>query len=39
VRDLEAVTALAAQHRLELVERVEMPANNQSLLFRRARTK
>ncbi len=35
VRDLEEVAALAARHGLELAERVEMPANNLSLLFRR----
>ncbi len=35
VRDLEDVAALAARHGLELTERVEMPANNLSLLFRR----
>jgi SAM-dependent methyltransferase len=35
VRDLEAVVSLAAQHRLELRERVEMPANNQTLVLGR----
>lgn len=35
VRDLEAVVASAAQHGLELQERVPMPANNQTLVFRR----
>jgi hypothetical protein len=35
VRDLEEVTALAARQGLALAERVEMPANNLSLLFRR----
>jgi hypothetical protein len=35
VRDLEDVAALAARHGLELAERIEMPANNLSLLFRR----
>lgn len=35
VRDLEAITALGAEHGLALSERVEMPANNQSLLLRR----
>lgn len=35
VRDLEAVEALARQHGLALVERVPMPANNQSLVFTR----
>jgi hypothetical protein len=35
VRDLEAVTALAGRHGLDLVEVVQMPANNLSLIFRR----
>jgi SAM-dependent methyltransferase len=35
VRDLEAVVSLAAQHGLELRERVEMPANNQTLVLAR----
>ena len=35
VRDLEAVVAVAASHGLELSERVEMPANNQTLIFTR----
>jgi SAM-dependent methyltransferase len=35
VRDLEAVVALAAEHGLQLEERVAMPANNQTLIFRR----
>jgi SAM-dependent methyltransferase len=35
VRDLEAVVELAAQHGFSLAERVEMPANNQTLIFRR----
>ncbi|HEX2679242.1 MAG TPA: DUF938 domain-containing protein [Polyangiales bacterium] len=35
VRDLEAVTALAARAGLRFVERVPMPANNQSLVFLR----
>ncbi|MET0287975.1 MAG: DUF938 domain-containing protein [Polyangiales bacterium] len=33
VRDLEAVTELAAAHGLVLRERIEMPANNQTLVF------
>ena len=33
VRDLEALVTLAHQHRLELQERIEMPANNQTLVF------
>jgi hypothetical protein len=36
VRDLEAVVAAAAGDGLAFEERVEMPANNQTLLFRRA---
>jgi hypothetical protein len=36
VRDCDAVIALAAQHGLRFVERVPMPANNQSLVFERA---
>ena len=35
LRDLEAVTACAAGHRLALDRIVDMPANNLSLLFRR----
>jgi len=33
VRDLETVVSLAADHGLKLSHRVEMPANNQSLVF------
>lgn len=36
VRDLEAIVALARDKHLHLEERVAMPANNQSLIFRRA---
>jgi hypothetical protein len=36
VRDLEAVCSAAAPHGLSLVERLPMPANNQTLVFRRA---
>lgn len=36
VRDLEAVVSVAASHGLTLDERVEMPANNQTLIFTRA---
>ena len=36
VRDLSDVTKLAGNHRLQLVQRVEMPANNLSLVFRRS---
>jgi hypothetical protein len=36
VRDADVVIALAAQHGLRFVERVPMPANNQSLVFERA---
>jgi len=35
VRDLEAVANLASSHGLELVERIPMPANNISVVFRR----
>ena len=35
LRRLDAVTDLAARHGLELVERIAMPANNLSLVFRR----
>jgi SAM-dependent methyltransferase len=35
VRDLEAVIALGAERGLEFTERVPMPANNQTLVFRR----
>jgi cyclopropane fatty-acyl-phospholipid synthase-like methyltransferase len=35
VRDLEALQAVAAEHGLALEERVPMPANNQTLIFRR----
>ena len=34
VRDLEEVSGLARAHGLELVERIPMPANNLSLVFR-----
>lgn len=36
LRHLDEVTALAAAHGLELSERITMPANNLSLVFRRA---
>jgi SAM-dependent methyltransferase len=36
VRDLEGVRDAAAPHGLALEERVAMPANNQTLIFRRA---
>jgi SAM-dependent methyltransferase len=36
VRDLEAVVETAPGHQLELRQRVAMPANNQTLVFRRA---
>lgn len=36
LRDLDQVVALARTHRLHLTRRVEMPANNLMLLFRRA---
>lgn len=37
VRDLEAVSALALAQGLSLIERVAMPANNQTLIFRAQR--
>ncbi|KQT12607.1 SAM-dependent methyltransferase [Methylobacterium sp. Leaf399] len=37
VRDIEAVAAAARAHDLHLAERVAMPANNLSLIFRRGR--
>lgn len=36
VRDLEAVMAVASSHGLAFSERVAMPANNQTLIFRRS---
>jgi hypothetical protein len=36
IRDLEAVVALAQQHGLALTKTIEMPANNLSVVFRRA---
>ncbi len=36
VRDLESVADLAREHGLDLLERVQMPANNLSLIFRRS---
>jgi hypothetical protein len=35
VRDLEEITVLASEHGLTALERIEMPANNLSLIFRR----
>ena len=35
VRDLEDVRAEADKHSLDFIERVEMPSNNQSLIFRK----
>jgi hypothetical protein len=35
VRDLEEVTKLAELNGLQLVESVEMPANNLSVIFRK----
>ena len=35
IRRLDDVTALAAQHGLELTERIAMPANNLTLVFRK----
>jgi SAM-dependent methyltransferase len=36
VRDVETVADLAREHGLDLVERLQMPANNLSLVFRRS---
>ena len=36
LRRLNEVTALAAQHRLDLSERISMPANNLALIFKKA---
>jgi SAM-dependent methyltransferase len=36
VRDLDAVLAVASGHGLAFSERIEMPANNQTLIFRRS---
>ena len=36
IRDLAEVTALARRHRLDPTERVAMPANNLSVIFRRS---
>ena len=38
IRDLEAIADLAGGHGLTLVERIPMPANNLSLVFRRLET-
>ena len=35
VRDLDEVAALAARHGLTLTDRIAMPANNLSVVFRR----
>jgi hypothetical protein len=35
VRDLDDITALANRNGLRSVERIEMPANNLSVIFRR----
>jgi Protein of unknown function (DUF938) len=35
VRDLEEIRALASQHGFKAPERIAMPANNQSIVFRR----
>ena len=39
VRDLEAVVAAAAKHGLHLVSKIDMPANNLSVVVRKARGK
>jgi hypothetical protein len=36
VRDLDEVTAIAARHGLRFIERVQMPANNQTVVFERS---
>jgi len=36
IRDFEAVDRLAAERGMKLVEDVEMPANNRTLVWRRA---
>ena len=38
IRDLEAVIALAQEHRFDLIEAIDMPAHNQSLIFQRRRS-
>jgi hypothetical protein len=35
VRDLEALVEAASREGLELIEKIEMPANNLSLIFQR----
>jgi hypothetical protein len=35
VRDLDEITALAGQHGFKAPERIAMPANNLSVVFRR----
>ena len=37
IRDLEAILSLAEEHRFKLFETVDMPSNNQSLIFKRRR--
>jgi hypothetical protein len=36
VRDLEAVVAESEKNGLRFVERIEMPANNQSVIFQQS---
>lgn len=38
IRDLEAVEAISGQHGLQLTQVIEMPANNFSVVFKRAST-
>ena len=38
ILDLDAALAAAVEQGLDLVERISMPANNLSLIFRRAKT-
>lgn len=35
VRDLEDVVKVAQEHKLDFVERIEMPANNLSVIYKK----